>query len=102
VPSLKDFMKGHDHKSSEIQPEEDISQLPDYLHVAREENKNKKYFIETHGCQMNVADSEIVQSILENAGFSPVDEMSRADVILVNTCAIREGAEKKIWNKIES
>jgi hypothetical protein len=51
VPSLKDFMKnnGH-HKQSEVQPDEDISQLPEYLHVAREENKNKKYFIETHGC----------------------------------------------------
>ena len=70
--------------------------------MAREENKNKKYFIETHGCQMNVADSEIVQTILEGAGFEHSDDMNKADVILINTCAIREGAEKKIWNKIES
>jgi len=49
-----------DQKQSEIQPEEDISTLPDYLHIQREENRHKKYYIETHGCQMNVSDSEIV------------------------------------------
>jgi tRNA-2-methylthio-N6-dimethylallyladenosine synthase len=51
---------------------------------------------------MNVADSEIVQSILEGAGFNHSEDMNKADVILLNTCAIREGAEKKIWNKLES
>jgi tRNA-2-methylthio-N6-dimethylallyladenosine synthase len=111
VPSLKDFLKAqepshihdHDHKSSEIQPEEaNHASLPDYLHIERESNKNKKYFIETHGCQMNVADSEIVQSILEGAGYEHCEDKETADVVLVNTCAIREGAEKKIWNKIES
>ncbi len=74
MPSLKDFIKDQSHHhehgaGSQIQPEEDISSLPDYLHIHREENKNKKYFIETHGCQMNVADTEIVQTILEGAGF---------------------------------
>lgn len=76
--------------------------MPDYLHIAREENKNKQYFIETHGCQMNVADTEIVETILESAGYAKTEEMSAADVVLVNTCAIRENAEKKIWNKLES
>lgn len=51
---------------------------------------------------MNVADTEIVQSILEGAGFEATETMKQADVVLVNTCAIRENAEKKIWNKIES
>jgi tRNA-2-methylthio-N6-dimethylallyladenosine synthase len=51
---------------------------------------------------MNVADTEIVASILENAGYSPADGIETADVILVNTCAIRENAEQKIWNKLES
>jgi MiaB/RimO family radical SAM methylthiotransferase len=51
---------------------------------------------------MNVADTEIVQSILEGAGFEHIEDKEQADVILVNTCAIREGAERKIWNKIES
>jgi tRNA-2-methylthio-N6-dimethylallyladenosine synthase len=85
-----------------VQSEEDLASLPDYLHIERESNRNKKYFIETHGCQMNVADSEIVQSILEGAGFEHCEDKEVADVIFVNTCAIREGAEKKIWNKIES
>jgi tRNA A37 methylthiotransferase MiaB len=52
-----------------------MSQLPDYLHIQREDNKNKKYFIETHGCQMNVADTEIVETILEGAGFEKTEEM---------------------------
>jgi tRNA-2-methylthio-N6-dimethylallyladenosine synthase len=51
---------------------------------------------------MNVADTEIVETILESAGFSKSEDQNRADVVLVNTCAIREGAEKKIWNKLES
>ena len=51
---------------------------------------------------MNVADTEIVASVLENAGYSAAEDMSTADVILVNTCAIREGAEQKIWNKLRS
>ena len=47
---------------------------------------------------MNVSDTEIVASILENAGYSSSETMESADIILVNTCAIREGAEKRIWN----
>ena len=51
---------------------------------------------------MNVADTEIVASVLENAGYSAAEGMNSADVILVNTCAIRENAETKIWNKLRS
>jgi tRNA-2-methylthio-N6-dimethylallyladenosine synthase len=51
---------------------------------------------------MNVADSEIVQTILEGAGYTYTEEKEKADIIMLNTCAIREGAEKKIWNKLES
>ena len=57
-------------------------------------NSGKSYFIETHGCQMNEADTEIVASVLEQAGYiRATDGISQADVIMVNTCAIREGAE---------
>ena len=62
----------------------------------------KSFFIETHGCQMNVSDTEIVASILQNAGYQSAASMDEADVILVNTCAIREGAEQRIWNKLQS
>jgi tRNA-2-methylthio-N6-dimethylallyladenosine synthase len=51
---------------------------------------------------MNVADTEIVQTILESAGYEQSEEMNKSDIIFINTCAIREGAEKKIWNKLES
>lgn len=55
--------------------------------------QNKTYFIETHGCQMNVSDSEIVGSVMQNAGYTEAATMQEADVFFVNTCAIREGAE---------
>lgn len=68
----------------------------------RQANQNKSYFIETHGCQMNVADTEIVASVLQNAGYQGAEDMQTADIILVNTCAIRENAETKIWNRLKS
>jgi tRNA-2-methylthio-N6-dimethylallyladenosine synthase len=51
---------------------------------------------------MNVSDSEIVETILENSGYLKATSIDKADVVLINTCAIREGAEKKIWNKLQS
>ncbi|MFN1835985.1 tRNA (N6-isopentenyl adenosine(37)-C2)-methylthiotransferase MiaB [Balneola sp. MJW-20] len=62
---------------------------------------DKKFYIETYGCQMNFADSEIVNSILLEDGMSPVHEAEQADVILVNTCSIRENAETKVWNRLK-
>jgi hypothetical protein len=60
----------------------------------------KKVYIETYGCQMNVSDSEIITSILKNSGYSFISVDKEADVILINTCAIRENAEQKIWNRL--
>lgn len=57
-------------------------------------------FFDVHGCQMNVSDTEVVWSILKSAGFIKTDVLNDADVVLIMTCAIREGAENKIWNKI--
>jgi len=62
-------------------------------------NKNKVY-IETYGCQMNLADTEIVQGILQNNGYSPSKNAEDADVILVNTCSIRENAEQRIYGRL--
>ncbi len=61
----------------------------------------KKYYIETYGCQMNVADSEVVASVLGDAGFEPVTDIKRADLILVNTCSIRENAEQRVWGRLD-
>lgn len=64
-------------------------------------DKDKHLFIETYGCQMNVADSEVVASILGMAGYSITDDISQADAILLNTCSIRDNAEQKIVNRLQ-
>jgi tRNA-2-methylthio-N6-dimethylallyladenosine synthase len=61
---------------------------------------NKRFYIETYGCQMNFADSEIVNSILLEEGMKPVGDAESADVIFINTCSIRENAETKVWNRL--
>ena len=64
-------------------------------------NKSKSFYIETYGCQMNFMDSEIVNAILLEKGMNPVTEAELADIILVNTCSIRENAETKVWNRLK-
>ena len=59
--------------------------------------KNKKYFIKTYGCQMNVHDSEEIKAILENLGFTEIDNMDNADLVILNTCAVRENAHDKVF-----
>jgi tRNA-N(6)-(isopentenyl)adenosine-37 thiotransferase enzyme MiaB len=63
--------------------------------------KTQKVFIETYGCQMNVADSEVVASILEMDGFTVTDTISDADLVLMNTCSIRDNAEQKIISRLQ-
>lgn len=59
-----------------------------------------KLYIETYGCQMNVNDSEVVVSIMQKNGYSLTQDMSKADLILVNTCSIRDNAEQRIWGRL--
>ena len=59
--------------------------------------KNKKYYIRTYGCQMNVHDSEEIKALLEKVGFNKTNEMENADLIILNTCAIRENAHDKVF-----
>ncbi len=63
---------------------------------------DKKLYIETYGCQMNVADSEVVASIAEMAGYSIVDNETAADAILLNTCSIRDNAEQKVTARLQA
>jgi len=60
----------------------------------------RKVYLETYGCQMNVADSEVVLSILNDSGYTRTEELSLADVVFVNTCAVRENAEQRIYGRI--
>ena len=60
-----------------------------------------KVYIETYGCQMNVNDSEVILSILQDAGYALTENIEEADVILANTCSIRDNAEQRIWGRID-
>ena len=60
-----------------------------------------KVYIETYGCQMNVNDSEVILSILQDAGYVLTESIEEADVILANTCSIRDNAEQRIWGRID-
>ena len=60
-----------------------------------------KVYIETYGCQMNVNDSEVILSILQDAGYALTENIDEASLILANTCSIRDNAEQRIWGRIE-
>ena len=60
----------------------------------------KTFYIETYGCQMNVADSEVVAAILKARGFEHVKDKNEADIILVNTCSVRENAEQRVRGRV--
>ncbi len=62
----------------------------------------KKLFIETYGCQMNVADSEVVASVMGMAGYEPTESIDEADAIFLNTCSVRDNAEQKIYHRLEA
>lgn len=88
LPNLSDARKRTDKKT-------------EYIYLDKEYDKSifkgKKYFIKTYGCQMNVHDSEEISAHLENIGFSKVEEMEDADIVILNTCAIRENAHDKLF-----
>ena len=62
----------------------------------------KKLYIETYGCQMNVADSEVVASVMQMAGYDTCDSLDEADAVFLNTCSVRDNAEQKILNRLET
>ena len=66
------------------------------------EKQQKQLYIETYGCQMNVADSEVVAAIMEMAGYALTENIENADAVLLNTCSIRDNAEQKIISRLKA
>jgi tRNA-2-methylthio-N6-dimethylallyladenosine synthase len=80
----------------------DAAESCEVFHVSKEQStgKSRKLYIESYGCQMNFSDSEIVASILAKEGFDTTSDISRADVVFLNTCSIREKAEQTIRHRL--
>ena len=95
----EDLVFGETSMSSELTILDDTA-----THAARARSgsseHNRSVYVETYGCQMNVADSELVASILNDAGFSITEQAEGADVILLNTCAVRRHAEERVIGRI--
>jgi len=89
-----DFLdSGVDKKKAEISCEMKVSEENDT-------GKSKKFYIESYGCQMNFSDSEIVTSILKKEGFDSTSDFKNADLVLLNTCSIRDKAEQTVRNRL--
>jgi len=67
-----------------------------------EKANNKKVYIETYGCQMNLADSEIISGLMSTRGYNITSEIEDADIILLNTCSVREHAEERVIQRIKT
>ncbi|CAG9463484.1 unnamed protein product [Pedinophyceae sp. YPF-701] len=112
-PSLGDFLKDAGGKSGSQTAASGVGHL-DFVsgagggdaveHEAGKpggtEQQRWKFFVETYGCQMNQSDTEIVRSILQSSGHAPATTPDDADIILLNTCAIRDNAEQRIWGRL--
>ncbi|XP_025198231.1 CDK5 regulatory subunit-associated protein 1 [Melanaphis sacchari] len=98
-PSLKDFI-AKDLPQEQIEPVNNEDKIP-YVDGMVDFGQNRKVYIEVYGCQMNVNDAEIVWSILQSEGYIKTNSVYEADVVLLVTCAIRDGAENKIWTRIK-
>ena len=100
-PTIEDIKKTHNIPLGEDRQGE-------VLEMESAESSNKKFYIESYGCQMNFSDSEIVASVLADSGFSSTRNMEESDLILINTCSIREKAEDtvrrrlRIFNKVKN
>jgi hypothetical protein len=103
-PSLQDFLNASNLRSLDSNAVKlDDTMLDDtpYLSVKGPRlGAGAKYFVEVYGCQMNVNDTEILMSIMNSAGYVKADGQDEADIVFLVTCAIRENAEAKIWNRL--
>lgn len=101
--TLADFVPSNDGEAAPADAGETsqvcpMDVFPENRTIAAAQLQRRAVFVQTMGCQMNVSDSEVVLSILHAAGYDRTPVLTEADVVLINTCAIREGAEKRIWS----
>ena len=89
---------GEERDSCENRNEKWISTHTNTLRLLQ--GAGRKLFVETYGCQMNVGDTEIVVSVMQREGYVYTDRIDEADVILINTCSIRDNAEQRIWGRL--
>lgn len=100
-PSLQDFLSQSNLKENEPKLANAVAEDVPYLSIkGRNLGAGAKYFVEVYGCQMNVNDTEILMSIMNGAGYTKADDQADADIIFLVTCAIRENAETRIWNRL--
>ena len=93
APSLKDAKK---RGKEEVKYHKDFSIDEEFLGMG----EGRKFYIRTYGCQMNEHDTEVMAGIFMQLGYEPTDEVENADVVLLNTCAIRENAENKVFGEL--
>lgn len=97
-PNLKDFFKDEHFKKLDHIPEAEV--VPYLRDISNFGNRKKVYF-DVYGCQQNMGDTEIIWSILQSNNYLKTEVLEEADIMLMITCAIREGAEAKVWNRLE-
>lgn len=98
--TIKDFLVVGKNLSKPAEKAPVDEPLPPYLQNIDISGRRRKVYFDVFGCQMNVNDTEIVWSILQSKDYKKTDNIIEADVILIMTCSIREGAETKIWNRL--
>lgn len=97
-PTFQHFLKSASAPQEKLSSE--VEDPPPYLTMDELLGRQRKVYLETYGCQMNVNDTEIAWSILQKSGYLRTSNLQEADVILLVTCSIREKAEQTIWNRL--
>lgn len=98
-PTFEHFLRSASVPQEKLLSPE-VEDPPPYLTVDELLGRQRKVYLETYGCQMNVNDTEIAWSILQKNGYLRTNNLQEADVILLITCSIREKAEQTIWNRL--